>query len=37
MHVSGIGHFHVGLDDSELGSGYDQSVVWRLLAFALPY
>lgn len=37
MHVSGIGHFHVGLDDSELGSRYDHSVVWRLLAFAMPY
>ena len=37
MHVSGIGHFHVGLDDSELGSRYDHSVVWRLLAFAIPY
>ena len=37
MHVSGIGHFHVGLDDSELTAGYDHSVVWRLLAFALPY
>ena len=37
MHVSGIGHFHVGLDDSELSAGYDHSVVWRLLAFALPY
>ena len=37
MHVSGIGHFSVGLDDSELGSHYDHSVILRLLDYVKPH
>ena len=37
MHISGIGHFSVGLDDSELGSHYDHSVILRLFDYVKPH